>query len=372
MLILILCFIYAVQVTSLSPSAREWIEVGNAMEPAVPIPPQCETPPDDSQFACVKKTRETPRFVFMSIMLGFETDTLEIALRESQGLVDAMLISEATRQQNNMKEKPLTWSRLLRQTRFQFLQDTKIFYGVVDDILLGEQLHTPHNDIWKTEVRQMEVLSLQSQKLINLLNETIGQRDFVHITSNADEVLSRRNVWRLRWCDDFEHDVMLGAIWTPMGDLQHAFRVDHPALSQVPYGDGRVFVGFNRVVHVRQLFSQGNKNDPSRVIFGGIHMTDIRFWPFAVLKDLTNTEYPGAYQLPSIPRARRSFEQWYKKELEKERWPGRRVKKDQLTGHNKDVLHVPWFLSCAIQRYPYWEGKVDRRSARIFQKLRHA
>jgi len=223
MFLLFLLLSYPVQVTPISPSTRELIEIGNAMEPVVPIPPQCQNPPVDSQFACVRKTRDTPRFVFMSIMLGFETDTLEIALRESQSLLDALLISEATRQQKNMKEKPMTWSRIQRQERFRFLDDTKMFYGVVDDILLAEQLHTPHSEIWKTEIRQMEVLSLQSQKMIHSLNKTIGQRDFVHITANADKLLSRQNMWRLRWCDDFDHDIMLGAIWTPMGDLKHAF-----------------------------------------------------------------------------------------------------------------------------------------------------
>lgn len=353
----------------MNPSIRELIEVANAMEPMRPIPDACQKPPDDSSFRCARKKRETPRFVFLSLLLGFETDTLEIALREHQGLLDAILLSEATRQHKNMKTKHMTWHRIRRQPRFRFLNETKVYYGVVDDILLADELFSSDTNIWKTESKQNEMLQKQSQTIIDKLKRD-GLNEFAHITANADEVLSRENVWKVKWCDDFDYDVLVGALWTPMGDLQHAFRVDHPALSSVPYGDGLVNIGLNRVVNVRQLFSRGQHNVEGMVLFGGMHMTDINFWAFRVLKQLTATEYPGTYEFPPIPYTHESFIRWYSKEMQKERWPGRRVNKEQLVGRNRRILHVPWFLACAIKRYPYWEGEVDPRSAKVFQRLR--
>ena len=77
------------------------------------------------------------------IMLGFESDVVEIRLREMYDFVDKIFIGESTNSHRLISRKPLIWDYLSRQERFKsFLP--KISRFIVDESNgLGETWQDP-------------------------------------------------------------------------------------------------------------------------------------------------------------------------------------------------------------------------------------
>ena len=79
--------------------------------------------------------RTTPRRVGHAIPLGFDIDTLEIHLRELQGVVDKVFIIEWNMPHNRiLSPKPLAWEAVKRQERFAFATDDFLVHLLMDDV----------------------------------------------------------------------------------------------------------------------------------------------------------------------------------------------------------------------------------------------
>ena len=84
-------------------------------------------------------------------MLGFETDVVEIRMREMYDLVDKIFIGESANGHNMLMRKPLIWEYLATQKRFQpFLP--KIVRFIVDESNgFSETWQKYQGTIWKSE-----------------------------------------------------------------------------------------------------------------------------------------------------------------------------------------------------------------------------
>ena len=115
--------------------------------------------------------------------------------------------------------------------------------------------------------------------------------------------MSREALHKLKWCQTIS-DVISGALWVPMGNVNKAIRTDFPwpgrsHVFTMPtvYKWGGVKIGN---VSGRRLFytDLGGLH-----ISGGVHMTSSAFIPTFLLKELTATEddfYDSSVNLPFL------------------------------------------------------------------------
>ena len=84
-------------------------------------------------------------------MLGFESDVVEIRLREMYDFVDKIFIGESANAHHLLTEKPLIWEYLAKQDRFRpFL--AKIARFIVDESTgLSDTWEKFRNAIWTSE-----------------------------------------------------------------------------------------------------------------------------------------------------------------------------------------------------------------------------
>jgi hypothetical protein len=80
----------------------------------------------------------SPRRIACMMQLGFESDTLEIALREVVDVVDVVFLVESTRFHNAVGRearvgKPLLWEHVKATDSFSFLPGGKVVHIVIDD-----------------------------------------------------------------------------------------------------------------------------------------------------------------------------------------------------------------------------------------------
>ena len=144
--------------------------------------------------------------------------------------------------------------------------------------------------------------------------------DDILISANVDEILSRDVLHQLKWCE-LASDVIFGAIWMPMGNLNNvSSNVQDISFSYPNYYNSQAIKVDMPSEHGQHLFLQptiykwstirkreetgkriqchnANYNNCSYVVKGGIHLTNSAYLPTNLLKEFTATEesyYSGA------------------------------------------------------------------------------
>jgi len=181
---------------------------------------------------------------------------------------------------------------------------------------------------------------------------------------DTDEVAWRNNVNMLKYCET-SGPIDIG-IWFPMRYIEHAFRADHnPGGFQYALGDPT----FHRFSDAKVKYeSKGNelvtrnRGHSGRFLLGGMHMSNSKYAPHALIKDLTCTEcsLSAIFRIKNITDYGRAGNAIG---LEREvveyaaaAWGNRATKISDLDAkHNiKEIKKLPWFLECNLERYPNW------------------
>ena len=176
------------------------------------------------------------------------------------------------------------------------------------------------------------------------------QDEDIFVSANVDEVLSREALHKLRWCET-SSDILSGALWVPMGNLEKALRPHYPVVGK-PHAFSMPTLYKWRIVRENQSAGRRlfNMSSSGQFVSGGIHMTNSAFLPTALLKELTATEddfYSGfintdflfsmtAEELDTEQDRlyRMDYQQCFAQLLDK--------KEDALDTEQ----YVPWFLGC--------------------------
>ena len=204
--------------------------------------------------------------------------------------------------------------------------------------------------------------------------------DDILISADVDEVMSRQALSSLRWCET-SSDLLTGALWMPLGNLQWALKTGYP-VHEKPHTLGfpliykwKDIVGgkYRGTRNTKTGTAEYPKSPVRKYITGGIHMTNIAYLPLAILKELSATEdnYYGGY-INSAYLLSMKIEDI---NLEQERYynlEGRTCWLENIDdiADSKDVeKYVPWFLDCNPKRYPYWYGKTEPRNKNLFESL---
>ena len=194
------------------------------------------------------------------------------------------------------------------------------------------------------------------------------------ISADVDEIMSRAALQKLRWCN-LTSPVITGALWMPVGSLDRALKSDYPVVGRPhTYGLPTIYQwgqitsgqadGSRLQVHFKGL--------RDKCVEGGIHMTNSPFFPIAVLKEITGTEYrrniSGFFNNVFEDVADIDYQQNMITTLDsKPFWKNTTVPLDKAP----DVTpHVPWFLACNTHRFPYWFGQPDPRNYHLLMAMR--
>ena len=110
------------------------------------------------------------------------------------------------------------------------------------------------------------------------------------ISASVDEVMSRSALQQLKWCRISE-DVISGALWVPMGNLNKAMRQEFAA-------EGRPHSFAMPTIYKWKGIRTGEQSGRrlikpdlrGKYVGGGVHMTSTAFIPTSLLKELTATE----------------------------------------------------------------------------------
>jgi hypothetical protein len=342
--------------------------------PALPTPPVCT-----GASAFTGATLASPRRVAYLMQIGFEGDTLEIALREVLDVVDVVFLVENTRSHNSKGEevrvrKPLLWEHVKASERFQFVPTSKVVHIVIDDATTQRAVQARGTDIWSME-------SLESGIGIDRVKQWANATGFlrpddVFVSGDVDELLARPVLHQLHWCE-MADTVASSAIWMPMGRLDTAFQTDFPApglpltlalptiyawkaVASAEFGGGRM-----------HSLASARPNGAWTTTKGGMHMTNPAFLPLIMVKELTATEYGGNKPLGNTSLASLNLAQDEAYALERSpNLRARMVDVDKLpTTAAAWLRHIPWWLACNPQRYPYWYGRSEPRNAALLYAL---
>ena len=342
--------------------------------PALPGRPTCE-----GASAFTGAALQTPRRIAYMMQVGFEADTLEIALREVADVVDVVFLVESTRSHNPQgKEqragKPLLWEHLKATDRFHFLPRDKVVHVVVDDAETQVAAQANSTDIWSMEALQTMRGVDRVKKWANATGAL--RADDVLVSGDVDELLARPTLHQLRWCE-LGDTVVSSAIWMPMGRLDTAIQTDWPAPGMprslalpTVYEWGKVTAGRLSGGRVHNL-AKIRPNGTWKTTRGGMHMTNPAFMPLVMVKELTATEYPGRQQWENMTLA--SLNEAQEDSYELKKYPQWRARMHDLEALPADELawlpHVPWWLACNPRRFPYWYGKPEPRNAALLYVL---
>eukprot|EP00894_Picocystis_sp_ML_P001345 jgi/Pico_ML_1/51862/g2686.t1 len=198
-----------------------------SLPPSHPINQSCTPPPLDPQPTCTGGTGFTgtplpsPRRIVHMALLGFETDTLEILLREEVDVVDVIFLVESTRSHNPQGQdpratKPLMWDRLKHSPRFRFVPPDKVVHIVVDDAEMQRARSASVEDRFSVEDMQTRA-GIDRVKHWAEATGHLSPTD-IFISGDVDEVPSRSTLHRLRWCE-LTDPMVSSALWMPMGSL---------------------------------------------------------------------------------------------------------------------------------------------------------
>ena len=128
--------------------------------------------------------------------------------------------------------------------------------------------------------------------------------DDILISADVDEVMSRQALNRLKWCET-SSDLLTGALWMPLGNLQWALKTGYPVYDKPHTLAFPLIYKWKDIVNGTYKGTRNTKKGTAdypekpvmKYIKGGIHMTNIAFMPLAILKELSATEddYYGGY-----------------------------------------------------------------------------
>ena len=342
--------------------------------PALPARPTCT-----GASAFTGSALPTPRRIVYMMQVGFEADTLEIALREVADVVDVVFLVESTRSHNPQGRdkragKPLLWEHLKGTDRFQFLSRDIVVHVVADDAETQGAAQAAGTDIWSMEYLQTDKGVDRVKQWANATG-ALGADD-VFVSGDVDELLARPTLHQLRWCELVD-TVVSSAIWMPMGRLDTAFQTDWPAPGMplslalpTVYAWDEVASGRHSGGRIHNL-AKIRPNGTWKTTKGGMHMTVPAFMPLVMVKELTATEYAGQQQWANTTLASLN-------EAQKEAYTLKRRPEWRARLHNLDALsaeelawlrHVPWWLACNPLRFPYWYGKPEPRNAALLYVL---
>ena len=357
------------------------------LEPAVSVNGSCSPPALPKEASCSGQAALTghrfdrPKKIAQMLMISFESDALEISLRESWDIVDHIFLVESTRIHNPVGKdgrtvKPLMWEALRDTDRFKFLPKEKVVYIIVDDVDIHRATQEGEDKIWSVENLQTDI-AIQK---IQLWQRHTGalQDDDILITADIDEIISRETLHKLKWCEPVEGHFS-GAVWMPMGNLNNAFRTDHPAPNlpftiTVPKVYNWSFISSTYEVGWKQIQSEKQlaKGPSWKFVTGGIHLTNPSFMPYQILKSLCATEYIGTdkHQNYSMLQIEEEQDLHYSMDINPD-WKRRLANVSELGPSYTGWLdYVPWFLKCNQDRFPYWFGKSDKRNKTLLFVLR--
>jgi len=352
-----------------------------ALPPPFPPSASCTPPPLPTRPTCkgqpglTGEALSTPRKLVLLLLFSFEADTLEVALREQQDVVDKIFLVEATTT-HKAKLKPLMWERLKFTERFHFVNSSKVVHVVVDDRLKSKRAE---EEQWFAERAQTDY---GVSAVTNWAKENnLGPED-LFISGDVDEVLSRGALHQLKWCQVRE-DVITGALWMPLGKLDRALRTDFPVHAR-PHTFSLPTIYKWKKVARRELNGRrlqekfpclsAKESCHENYVLGGTHMTNPALLVSRILKELTATEdtFYGGYvntdYLLSLNEEDAEREQKMLYSLDGR--PCWAANTDPVSEAVDIDATAPWFLQCNPKRFPYWFGKPDPRNKNLVDALR--
>ena len=333
--------------------------------PAIPVS-DCESYP-----TIFEGTREKRAKLAAAFKFGFEADVLEIVLNQYYGLVDKIFLFEATRTHLRRNEKPLVWEHLKNQKRFQKFRNM-IVHLVADDAPFSDD---NYNNIWAFE-------RYQDNQLFSRVSEwNKGTKYFeesdVILIGDLDEVPSLNVLNTIKSCNFARNtNTIYTGIWFPFGNINYAFRPDWPAK------DAKTDKILDYSLNAPSFWTWKSASDhssshdegPRRIageklpaLLGGMHMTQYNYIPYFMTKlasssekNIDNFKEALEYLIEAIQTnniTRLEFE--LPNPL---RWHANRIVNiSEVPNNQTDVISMPWFLSCNIDRYPNWNGITDPR-----------
>ena len=174
--------------------------------------------------------------------------------------------------------------------------------------------------------------------------------------------------------------MLFGALWMPLGSLDRAYRSEfHVPGRPHTYTQPTIYRWADLTSHNltgRRLQSE-YKEERTRSVLGGIHLTHPAFLPNALLKSITATEreksaqtnfFTDFYRDVTIADLDSQQDLLYKLDY-RQTWllP---MLVDSLDNSVDDIEpSVPWFLACNRQRFPYWFGQPDPRNKVFLRAL---
>ena len=175
--------------------------------------------------------------------------------------------------------------------------------------------------------------------------------------------------------------VLFGALWMPLGSLDRAYRSEfHVPGRPHTYSQPTIYrwgdLASNNMTG-RRLQSE-YKQERTRSVVGGVHLTHLAFLPAALLKSITATEreksrqtnfFTDFYQGVTITDLNSQQDLLYKLDY-RQTWLFPMLV-DSLDNSVDDIQPtVPWFLACNKERFPYWYGLPDPRNQEFLRALR--
>ena len=206
-------------------------------------------------------------------------------------------------------------------------------------------------------------------KITGLLSESD-----LFISADVDEVMSRPALQKLRWCQ-VSGPIITGALWMPVGRLDRALKSDYPVVGRphtygLPtiYQWGLILRGEADGSRLQVHFNGAR----DKYVEGGIHMTNSAFFPIAVLKEITGTEYKrnisGFFNNIFHDVDDLNIQQKMISNLDSK--PFWKNTTDPMDLAQDVTPYVPWFLACNKQRFPYWFGDPDPRNYHFLVAMR--
>ena len=357
-----------------------WIEPSVQVNDSCTMPPLKETASCTGHDAFTGNRLDAPRKLALMYLISFEADALEISLREAYDVVDYIFLVEATRIHNPKGQdgrgvKPLMWEALRSSERFSFVPREKVYHIIVDDVDIHKATMADENDIWSMEQTQTDVGIQKIRRWAETSN--IMKEDDILISADADEVIARDVLHELKWCETAA-PVFSGALWMPMGNLNHAFHSDFPAPG-LPFTFALTTLYSWKLIASEEErgarispFEQKPAYGPPKFVAGGTHLTNPSFMPYQILKRLTTTDYDGKESIGNYTLGQLEEEQQLHYTLDSDpEWKERLINITDADQEHQHLLgYVPWFLSCNRDRFPYWYGDSDSRTKALLYVLK--
>ncbi|KAI9349742.1 hypothetical protein BDR26DRAFT_852703 [Obelidium mucronatum] len=349
-------------------------------DPLVPINASCQEPlyrPEDTDCAAYPKifwpeVLDQPRRMAIGLQFGYDVDTLEIALHQYYNVFDHIFLVESMVTQHRKIRKPLIWEHIKTTPRFKKFAD-KVIHIVDHDATAftagkaGHEKVQNYSALFNHETHQ-EKFRWETIKAWNNKTGYYSSLDLIAF-GDIDEIASLHNLRLLKHCYLRSSPVDIG-IWFTMGRLTEGFASDFPIRGH-PFtlGDPTFFL-FGHATEYERV----EKSHPTRLrgrsqhfLLGGAHLTNYGFLPYQMLRAISCSECgldadrllrwnsyikKGKIQELELDWSRELFEPHRKMEP-------KRFKSIQAIG--PEIVSIPWFLQCNLDRFPMWRGVNDRR-----------